>query len=103
MTGVQTCALPISQWGSNHLLPPSTNRPVLRPRATLRVLAGDPVDLEDLRGGRVRRSALHEATDRIMARITEQLGVLRGETPPAPPTHGDDAAPRPTSEDSTTA
>lgn len=95
-TGVTRLALetgapviPLAQWGSNHLLPPTTNKPVLWPRATLRVLAGEPVDLDDLRSGRIRRSTLHEATDRIMARITEQLGVLREETPPAPPTHGD--------------
>lgn len=74
--------IPIAQWGSNHLLPPATNRPVLWPRATLRVLAGAPVALDDLREGRIKRSDLHTATDRIMGRITEQLAELRGEQPP---------------------
>src|SRR4051794_6682344 len=77
--------IPVAQWGSNHLLPPPAPRPTLRPRATLRVLAGDPVPLEDLRAGRIGRTALQEATDRIMARITDQLGVLRGEAPPERP------------------
>ena len=92
-TGVARIALatgapvvPIGQWGSNHLLPPTARVGVLRPRATLRVLAGEPVDLADLAGGRVTRSGLHAATDRIMERVTEQLGLLRGETPPVTPT-----------------
>lgn len=78
--------IPIGQWGSNHLLPPETNRPVLLPRATLHVLAGEPVELDDLRGDRTTRSGLQAATDRIMGRITEELATLRGEQPPATPT-----------------
>lgn len=88
-TGIARIALetgapivPVAQWGANHLLPPSASRPTLVPRATLRVLAGPPVALDDLRAGRIGRTALQEATDRIMGRITEQLAVLRGEEPP---------------------
>lgn len=88
-TGVARIALetgapviPVAQWGSNHLLPPTATAPRLIPRATLRVLAGPPVALDDLRAGRIGRAALQEATDRIMGRITEQLAVLRGEAPP---------------------
>lgn len=77
--------IPVAQWGSNHLLPPTASRPTLLPRATLRVLAGPPVALDDLRAGRVGRTSLQEATDRIMGRITEQLAVLRGEEPPQRP------------------
>jgi 1-acyl-sn-glycerol-3-phosphate acyltransferase len=55
------------------------------------VLAGPPVALDDLREGRIGRRALHEATDRIMGRITEQLAVLRGEEPPARPEPRDTA------------
>ena len=76
-TGVPV--IPVAQWGSNQLLPPTASRPVLRPRATLRVLAGDPVELDDLREGRIKRSDLDTATERIMGRITEQLAELRGE------------------------
>jgi 1-acyl-sn-glycerol-3-phosphate acyltransferase len=77
--------IPVAQWGSNHLLPPTSSRPTLLPRATLRVLAGPPVALDDLREGRIGRTSLQQATDRIMGRITEQLAVLRGEEPPAHP------------------
>jgi 1-acyl-sn-glycerol-3-phosphate acyltransferase len=77
--------IPVAQWGSNHLLPPTSSRPTLLPRPTLRVLAGPPVALDDLREGRIGRTAMHEATERIMGRITEQLAVLRGEEPPARP------------------
>ncbi|PVZ14291.1 lysophospholipid acyltransferase family protein [Actinomycetospora cinnamomea] len=74
--------IPVAQWGSNHLLPPTASRPTLLPRATLRVLAGRPVALDDLRAGRIGRTALQDATERIMGRITEQLAVLRDEEPP---------------------
>ena len=90
-TGVARMALatgapviPVGQWGSNHLLPPTAKVGTLLPRATLRVLAGEPVDLSDLVGKQGRRSALQEATDRIMGRVSDELGILRGETPPAP-------------------
>jgi 1-acyl-sn-glycerol-3-phosphate acyltransferase len=76
--------IPVGQWGSNHLLPPTSKVGVLVPRATLRVLAGLPVDLFDLVGKQGQRKALQEATDRIMGRVSDELGVLRGETPPAP-------------------
>jgi 1-acyl-sn-glycerol-3-phosphate acyltransferase len=76
--------IPVGQWGANALLPPTAKRPVLVPRATLGVLAGAPVDLSDLVGKQGRRTALAEATDRIMDRVTDELAVLRGETPPAP-------------------
>jgi 1-acyl-sn-glycerol-3-phosphate acyltransferase len=89
--------IPVAQWGSNHLLPPTSSRPTLLPRATLRVLAGPPVALDDLREGRIGRTSLQQATDRIMGRITEQLAVLRDEEPPAhpgphEPAHPDDPA-----------
>ncbi|MCD2189812.1 lysophospholipid acyltransferase family protein [Actinomycetospora soli] len=88
-TGIARMALetgapvvPVGQWGSNHLLPPQAKAGTLVPRATLRVLAGEPVDLADLVGKQKRGSALREATDRIMSRVTEELATLRGEAPP---------------------
>lgn len=81
--------IPVGQWGSNHLLPPSVNRPRLWPRPTLRVLAGEPVELEDLRAGRIGAAAVRAATDRIMGRIVGHLAELRGESPPAPPSADD--------------
>lgn len=80
--------IPAAQWGSQDLLPPTGTRLKLWPRPTLRVLGGEPVELDDLRAGRMSRTALAEATDRIMGRITDLLGELRGETPPpSPETH----------------
>lgn len=91
-TGVARMALatgapliPVGQWGSNHLLPPGAKVGRLVPRATLRVLAGEEVDLSDLVGKQGQRKALQEATDRIMRRVTEELAILRGEAPPALP------------------
>ena len=88
-TGVARIALetgapviPIAQWGSQQLLPPGSSTGRLRPRATLRVLAGEPVDLAELPGRPGSRSALLAATDRIMDRVRLQLGELRGENPP---------------------
>ena len=44
---------------------------------------GDPVDLDDLRGKPITQDLLHEATDRIMAAITAELEIIRGEKAPA--------------------
>jgi 1-acyl-sn-glycerol-3-phosphate acyltransferase len=89
-TGVARMALatgapviPVGQWGANSLLPPTAKVGTLVPRATLHVLAGEPVDLSDLVGKQGQRKALQAATDRIMDRVTERLGQLRGEAPPA--------------------
>jgi 1-acyl-sn-glycerol-3-phosphate acyltransferase len=77
--------IPVGQWGANSLLPPTAKVGVLVPRATLGVRAGEPVDLSGLVGKQGQRKALQEATDRIMARVTEELAILRGEAPPAAP------------------
>lgn len=89
-TGVARIALeagcpvvPCAQWGAHELLAPYARWPRLFARPVNQVLAGPPVDLGDLRGRPVTAELLHEATTRIMAAITEQLGRLRGEVPPA--------------------
>jgi 1-acyl-sn-glycerol-3-phosphate acyltransferase len=83
--------IPVAHWGSQVLMPVNTTKLRLRPRARVRLLFGDPVDLSDL--GRIAdKAALAEATDRIMAAITALLEELRGETAPAerwdPSKHG---------------
>jgi 1-acyl-sn-glycerol-3-phosphate acyltransferase len=90
-TGVARMALatgapviPVGQWGANSLLPPTAKVGTLVPRATLGVLAGEPVDLSDLVGKQGQRKALAAATDRIMDRVTDELAILRRESPPAP-------------------
>ena len=77
--------IPLAQWGAQEVLAPYDAKPHLFPRKTIHMLAGDPVDLDDLRGQPITSSLLNEATARIMRRVTEQLGELRGETPPAEP------------------
>ncbi|MGZ4633368.1 MAG: lysophospholipid acyltransferase family protein [Actinomycetes bacterium] len=75
--------VPVAQWGANLILEPYGKRPHLFPRKTISVKAGDPVDLDDLRGKPLTPEVLHEATDRIMDAITVLLEDLRGEKAPA--------------------
>lgn len=88
-TGVARLALmsgapviPLAQWGAQQILPYPTLRPHLLPRATIRVLAGPPVDLSRWMGQEQSATVLREVTDAIMRRIADQLVELRGE--PAP-------------------
>lgn len=74
--------IPVAQWGAQEILAPYAKRVRLFPRRTMRVYAGPPVDLTDLYDRPIDTKLLREATDRLMARITEQLEVLRDE--PAP-------------------
>ncbi|CAN5804034.1 lysophospholipid acyltransferase family protein [soil metagenome] len=75
--------LPCAQWGAHELLPPYARRPRLLARPVNQVLVGPPVDLDDLRGRPVTAELLRAATARVMAAITDLLGQLRGQTPPA--------------------
>jgi len=78
------CAvIPVAQWGPQEILPPYSKRLSLLPRKTVHVLAGPPVDLDDLRGEPITSTVLRAATDRILDAITAQLAELRGELPPA--------------------
>ncbi|WP_431960668.1 lysophospholipid acyltransferase family protein [Actinacidiphila sp. bgisy160] len=91
-TGVARVALmtkapviPVAQWGANEVMPPYAKEKKLRlfPRKTLRVVAGPPVDLSAFYGQDASAEVLRDATDAIMAAISELLGELRGATPPA--------------------
>lgn len=82
--------IPMGQWGAHELLAPYSHRPQLRPRATIHVKVGDPVDLDDLRAAGNDPSAIAEATDRIMASITLLVEDIRGAT--APPVRFDPRA-----------
>jgi 1-acyl-sn-glycerol-3-phosphate acyltransferase len=78
--------IPVAQWGAQALLPYHAFVPRLFPRKTMQVLAGPPLELDDLRGRPIDVTVLREATARIMAAITGLLSELRlGETPPATP------------------
>ncbi len=84
--------VPVAQWGANHILAPYAKWPRLLPRRTIRVSAGPPVDLDDLRSQEVTPELLREATERIMAAITRLLEEIRGAQAPVerfdPRAHG---------------
>jgi 1-acyl-sn-glycerol-3-phosphate acyltransferase len=76
--------IPFGHWGAQHILgAKQMHFPRLVPRSTLRVKAGDPVDLTDLRSRSVTPTVLKEATDRIMDAVTALVADLRGIEPPA--------------------
>ncbi len=78
------CAvIPVAQWGPQEILAPYSKRIRLLPPKTVHVLAGPPVDLDDLRSRPITPPVLRDATDRILDAITAQLAELRGELPPA--------------------
>lgn len=74
--------VPLACWGTQELLPTGERIPRVRPRPTLHLVAGPPVDLSDLVCARPTASQLREATERIMSAITELLAHARGHTPP---------------------
>ncbi|HEX8509305.1 MAG TPA: lysophospholipid acyltransferase family protein [Propionibacteriaceae bacterium] len=75
--------IPAATWGGQEILgAKKMHRPKLWPRRTMRVAAGDPVDLDDLRSVPITPAVLREATNRIMAAITALVAQLRGEDPP---------------------
>ncbi len=84
--------IPVATWGAHEVLAPYSTRLRLLPRRTMQVRAGAPVRLDDLHGREITTEVLHEATARIMAAITAELEVLRGEKAPVvrfdPRTHG---------------
>lgn len=74
--------IPCAQWGSHEILAPYARRPRLLPRKVMRITAGSPVLLDDLRQQRITPSVLREATERILADVTGLLEQIRDE--PAP-------------------
>jgi 1-acyl-sn-glycerol-3-phosphate acyltransferase len=93
-TGVARLALetgapviPIAHWGAQKILPYGDYLPRLLPRKTVRLIAGPPVDLSEFAGQPLNTKVLRAATEKIMGAVTEQLGQLRGQTPPAEPFH----------------
>ncbi|WP_291277782.1 1-acyl-sn-glycerol-3-phosphate acyltransferase [Galactobacter sp.] len=93
--------IPVAHWGDQELLPPYAKRIHPFPRKHVTVRAGDPVDLDDLRGGKTTRTVLNEATDRIVAALTAEVARLRPrdtppETPWDPEEHGQSLTGHPT-------
>ncbi|MFE3325564.1 lysophospholipid acyltransferase family protein [Streptomyces sp. NPDC059176] len=79
--------VPVAQWGANLAMPPYAKENKLRlfPRKTLIVQAGPPVDLSRFHGLEPTPEVLREATEAIMAAITELLEEVRGEKAPTEP------------------
>ncbi|MFD5736079.1 lysophospholipid acyltransferase family protein [Streptomyces sioyaensis] len=92
-TGVARLALmsgapviPVAQWGDHEMVPPYAKggrRVRFRPRPTLVVHAGQPVDLSDLYGAELTAGVLREASTRIMDAIVALLEEIRGEKRPS--------------------
>ena len=84
--------IPVATWGVQRILPRYGKLSLWPPRKRVRVRVGAPVDLSVYRGTPGAQSALVGATDAIVAAIADELGVLRGQTPPAqrwdPAAHG---------------
>lgn len=90
-TGVARLALlsgapvvPMAQWGVQEILD-TYGRPGFHPfpRRTVRVRLGPPVDLSEYSGKPLSVPVLRAATERVMAAVTAELEILRGETAPA--------------------
>ena len=75
--------IPVAQWGANLIMPPYTTQMNVLPPKTMRVTAGAPLDIEDLRGRRITKALLEEGTARLMNAITGLLEDIRGEKAPA--------------------
>ena len=74
--------IPVAQWGAQEILGRYEKKVRLFPRKTMRLRAGPPVALDDLYDQPLSAPVLREATARIMAAITAELEVLRGEKAP---------------------
>ncbi|MFC9244923.1 lysophospholipid acyltransferase family protein [Streptomyces sp. NPDC057136] len=77
--------IPVAQWGAHEIAPPYARggrRVRFRPRPTLVVHAGPPVDLSDLFDAGLTVPVLREASNRIMDAIVALLEEIRGEQRP---------------------
>ena len=76
--------IPVGQWGAEEIMwGKKVHFPKLLPRKTVRLLAGPPVPLDDLRGQPMTSQNLVQATDRIMDAISSLVAELRQAPPPA--------------------
>jgi len=71
--------VPVAQWGAHRVLAPRGKVLKVVPRKVVQVLAGPPLDIDDLRG---TPGAAQGVTTRLMAQITDQLAQIRGEQAP---------------------
>lgn len=78
----QKPVVPIATWGAHRVIDPWSNKVRLLPRKTMFVQAGTAIDLSAFYGREIDQDVLKEVTELFMLRITEELAVIRGETPP---------------------
>jgi 1-acyl-sn-glycerol-3-phosphate acyltransferase len=74
--------IPIVMWGPEQIYDPRTKKLRLLPRAKVRIIAGDPIDLSAWVGAPPTAQTLNEITDHIMLHLREMLVGIRGGTPP---------------------
>ena len=74
--------VPMAQWGAHEVIGPYRKEFRILPRKTMRVRVGPPIDLDDLRGRPINSAILRTATGRLIAAITAELELIRGETAP---------------------
>ncbi|MGB4777771.1 lysophospholipid acyltransferase family protein [Microbacterium sp.] len=83
--------VPVASWGAQRILPRYGKLSLWPPRKRVQVLLGAATDLSAHRGD-AAGADLVPATDAVMADISDLLGRLRGEQPPAerwdPAAHG---------------
>lgn len=75
--------IPIAQWGPQDILAPYSKRVRLLPPKLVKISAGKPVDLDDLRRQAITKDVLTDATERIMGAVTTGLEGLRHQVAPA--------------------
>lgn len=85
--------IPMASWGAQALVPRFEKTFKLRWRTPIVVNVGEPMDLSEFAGKHTSRSALEEATRRLMAEITRLLEEIREGDAPAevydPARHGE--------------
>ena len=75
--------IPMAHWGTQAILRYGSKRPHLMPRRPVEAVAGAPIDLSRYAEVDLTPEVLREITDLLMTRVTELLGEIRHETPPA--------------------
>lgn len=74
--------IPVAHWGVQEVMRPYKVELNFFPRKTIHVVAGPPVDLDDLRALPISDAVLQVATNRVLDTITKMLAEIRGEIPP---------------------
>jgi 1-acyl-sn-glycerol-3-phosphate acyltransferase len=74
--------IPLVMWGPERIYDPRTKKLKILPRATMAVIAGDPIDLSAWSGAQPTAQVLTEITDHVMLHLRDMLVEIRGGTPP---------------------